>query len=105
MPPWDSSPRWSGANEQPDPAARGLAAVGIDDEENIVASLTNRLDPDFAVVSTGILLFQCEFKKDARGVIETKTSLPQSAPALGLVPLKEHARGIYALSVSRSISK
>ena len=68
-----------------------VTTIGVDGKENIVADPTDRLHPDFAVVSTGILLLQCGSEKDARRVIETETSFTQIAPALGLIPLKEHA--------------
>jgi hypothetical protein len=73
-----------------------VTAISVDKEENIIANLTNRLHPEFSVVSTVVLFLQRGTQEDAHGVIETETSLAQGAPALGLVPLEEHAGDIYA---------
>lgn len=68
-----------------------IAAIGINDEKDVLANLSNRLYSDFAVISTGILLLQCGVEKDTCSIIEADPSLGQSAAAFGLVP--------YALSV------
>ena len=38
-------------------------AIGVDDEQNILANLSNGLHPDFAVVSTVVLFSSVGFKK------------------------------------------
>lgn len=79
-----------------------VAAVGVNDEKDVLADLSNRLHSDFAVISTIILLLQRRAEEDACSVIEVESAFAQSAAALGRVPLKEHERAIYALSVHRS---
>ena len=71
-------------------------SIGVNDEEDIITNLADRLHPDLSVVATGVPLLQCRSKKEARRVIETETSFTQIAPALSLISLKEHDR-IYTL--------
>jgi hypothetical protein len=61
-------------------------AIGVDDEQNILASLSDGLHPDFALVSTVVLFLQRGIQEHARRVVEAKSSFAQVAPALGLVP-------------------
>jgi hypothetical protein len=65
-------------------------AIGVNDEQNILANLSDGLHPDFAVVSTVVLFLQRGVQENARRVVEAKSSFSQVAPALGLVPLKKH---------------
>ena len=68
-------------------------AIGVDDEQNILANLSNGLHPDFAVVSTVVLFLQRGIQENARRVVEAKSSFAQVAPGLGLVS-KSMARDI-----------
>src|SRR6516165_4115583 len=76
-----------------------ITAIGIDDEENVVANLPDRLYPDLAVISTLVPPLKCGTQEDVRSIIEIKTSLAQRASALGLIPLEEHCWLRYASSV------
>lgn len=74
-----------------------IAAIGVDDEENIRAGLADRLHPNFAVISTLISVLESGTQKDTRSVIEVETTLAQRALALGLVPPEEHCWAKYTL--------
>ena len=74
-------------------------AIGVDDEQNILANLSDGLHPDFAVVSTVVLFLQRWIQENARRVVEAKSSFAQVAPALGSSHSKSMARGAYASSV------
>ena len=73
-----------------------VAAIGVNNKQYVVAGLSDRLHPSFAVVSPIVLLLQSETAEIPRCIIEAEPSLAQGAPALGLVPLEEHDRS-YAL--------
>ena len=79
----------------------GIRAIRVDDEKNVVAYSTNRLDSDFAIFATIVQPLQCGTQKDARRIFEAKAAFGQVAPAFAFVPLEVH-RGMYALSVVRS---
>jgi hypothetical protein len=68
-----------------------IAAIGIDDEQNIATHLSDRLHPNFAVVATDILLLQRGPQEHSRRVIEAEPSFAQRTLALRFVPLKEHS--------------
>lgn len=69
-----------------------VAAIRVDNKENVVAGLPDRLHPDLAVVSAGILLLQHGPQEDECCIIEPKTSLAQSTPAVDVIPLKAQGR-------------
>jgi hypothetical protein len=50
-----------------------ITAIGVNDKKNIVVDLPDRLHPNFAVVSTIVLLLQRGAQEDARGIFEPKT--------------------------------
>src|SRR5436190_24153803 len=69
-----------------------IAAIGIDDEQNIVANLPDGLYPDLTVIATVISLLDRGTQEYARSIIEIETALAQRASAFGLVPLEEGHR-------------
>ena len=81
----------------------GIAAIGVNDEKDVVDYSTDRLDSDLAIFTTIVRLLQCGIREDARGIFEAEATFVKVAPALGFVPLEEHRRNrMYALSVVRS---
>jgi hypothetical protein len=67
-----------------------VTAIGVDDEQNILTDLSDRLHPDFAVVSTFVLFLKRGTQENAHCIVEAESSLTQGASALGFVPLKEY---------------
>src|SRR6516165_4790649 len=79
-----------------------IAAIGIDDEQNIATHLSDSLHPNFAVVATDILFLQSGPQEDSRRVVEAEPSFAQRTLTLRFVPLKEIVWLVYALSVPQS---
>ena len=81
----------------------GIAAIGVNDEKDVVDYSTDRLDSDLAIFTTIVRLLQCGTREDPRGIFEAEATFVKVAPALGFVPLEEHRRNrMYALSVVQS---
>jgi hypothetical protein len=79
----------------------GIPAIRVDDEKNVVACSTNRLDSDLALLTTIVQPLQCGTQEDARGIFEAEAAFVKVASAFDFVPLEVH-RAMYALSVVRS---
>ena len=55
-----------------------ITAIGIDDEENVVANLPDRLYPDLAVISTLVPPLKCGTQEDVRSIIDVRRLLASS---------------------------
>ena len=71
----------------------GIAAIGVNDEKDVVDYSTDRLDSDLAIFTTIVRLLQCGTREDARGIFEAEATFVKVAPALGFVPLELHGSG------------
>ena len=68
-----------------------IAAICINDEQDVAASAADHLDATFAIVPAIIRSFERYTHKNARGVVKPKPSLAKRAMALRIVPF-EHPR-------------
>src|SRR5665811_1294125 len=76
----------------------GIAAIRVDDEQDVSCGATNRLSTDLAIIAAFVLSLERPTREHAGGVIEAKSPLTKGAPALSLIPFEDHVK-VYALSV------
>ena len=79
----------------------GIAAIRVDDEQDVSCGATNRSYTDLAIIAAFVLSLERRTREDAGGVIEAKPPLTKGTSALSLIPFENHIK-VYALSVVRS---